>query len=252
MKEQENLARLRRDLRDGRADDLAFDRLYHPSIRAKSARFWTPVAVASRAAQLFASQNVATVLDIGSGVGKFCLVAACLCPNIEFTGIEQRPHLVDAARVAGDSLGADNARFFVGDATRISWSGIDGLYLYNPFAENIFEDDDPLDRTVELSESRMVADVRRVLAALVGAPVGTCMVTYNSFGGPIPATYDLVHSERAGVDLLHLWVKRREVAENGAYYYEDLGGVTLVGASSGAPQAAPSDGGAAPPSEERL
>jgi SAM-dependent methyltransferase len=226
---KDKIVRLRHDLGRGVARDATFDRLYSAPIRARSAQFWTPVSVALRAAELFASQKVAKVLDIGSGVGKFCLTAGCACPEIEFTGIEQRPHLVDAARLAQAQLGAGNVRFIIGDATTPPWEEFDGLYLYNPFAENLYVHHDPLDLTVELSQRRLVADVRRVFTALVAAPVGMCMVTYNGFGGPVPATYDLAHAERAGVDWLRLWVKRRPMTEHGEYYIEELDGVTLAG-----------------------
>jgi SAM-dependent methyltransferase len=232
MNDTNRLVGLRHALRCGTADDAAFDRLYSAPIRARSAQFWTPVAVALRAAQLFARQNVVKVLDVGSGVGKFCLSAACVCPNIEFTGIEQRPYLVDAARVAGVRLGVDNAQFFTGDATTASWFGFEGLYLYNPFAENLYSDHDPLDHTVELSQRRLFADIQRVLAALVAAPVGMCLVTYNGFGGPVPATYDLAHAERTGIDWLRLWVKARPAAEDGVYYLEEDDGVALYRVAS--------------------
>jgi SAM-dependent methyltransferase len=230
--DNDKLVRLRHALRLGAARDVSFDRLYSDPIRARSAQFWTPVAVAARAAELFAGQNVANVLDIGSGVGKFCLTAGCACPEIKFTGIEQRPHLVDAARQVKAQLGTRNVRFLVGDATTPRWDEFDGLYLYNPFAENLYFHSDPLDHTVELSQRRLVADVRRVFAALVAAPVGMCMVTYNSFGGPVPGTYDLAHAERAGVDWLRLWVKRRPIAENGDYYIEGQDGVIVASVDS--------------------
>ncbi|MCC6558726.1 MAG: methyltransferase domain-containing protein [Polyangiaceae bacterium] len=228
MSNDDRLARMRRDLREGAVDDETFDRLYATPIRERSARFWTPVAVARRAAELFASQGARRVLDVGSGPGKLCLVAACVRPEIELTGVEQRPHLVDAARLAKARLGVMNAQFFAGDATTTPWLDFDGVYLYNPFAENLFYGDDPLDRSVELSVGRLVADVRRVVAALAAAPVGTCMVTYNGFGGPVPATYDLAHAERTGLEWLRLWVKRRDRVTDGVCYREDEDGVALV------------------------
>jgi SAM-dependent methyltransferase len=230
MKKDDDSTQLRLELRGGTADDLAFDQLYPAPIRARSARFWTPVAVAHRAAQLFAGQDVRRVLDVGSGAGKLCLVAACVCPDIDFTGIEQRPYLVEAARRATALLGVGNARFVVGDVALAPWDQFGGLYLYNPFAENLYRDDDPLDHTVELSERRYLADVRGMLAALAAARVGTCMVTYNGFGGPIPTTYDLAHAERAGIDWLRMWVKRRPSSEGGGHYLEREDGVIVVGA----------------------
>ncbi len=227
------LERLRHDVFHGEAKDRAFDRLlYSTPIRAKSARFWTPVEVAYRAARIFEDHGVKRVLDVGSGVGKFCVVAACVCPGIEFIGIEQRPHLVAEARTASARLDVKNAQFHVGDATTPDWQSFDALYLYNPFAENLYVDNNPVDRTVELSRERQAADIRRMLEALVAAPIGRCLLTYNGFGGPIPATFGLAHEERAGVDWLRLWVKRRPTNEINAYYREGEDAVTLVGSAA--------------------
>ena len=233
MMTNDKLMQLRHDLRAGVATNRAFDRLYAPPVRARSARFWTPVEVAHRAGRLLAERNVKRVLDVGAGVGKFCIVAACACPDVEFVGIEHRPHFVEAARAASARIGTDNARFVVGDATAAGLLDFDALYLYNPFAENLYVDRNPLDNTVELSPRRLIADVQRIVHALVAAAVGMCLVTYHGFGGPIPATYELVNEEEAGTDWLRLWVKREEVGEQGSYYRETDDGVTLIrGASS--------------------
>ncbi|MGK4005755.1 methyltransferase domain-containing protein [Sorangium sp. So ce1036] len=224
----DEVALLREDLHYGPVDDGTFDALYAAPIRDRSQQYWTTTAVARQAASLFARHDARRVLDVGSGPGKFCLVAACTRPDIEFTGVEHRAHLVEAARAAARRLDLDNVRFFRADATDAPWSGFDGFYLYNPFAENLYSTDDHLDDTVELSRRRFMDDVGRVIRCLADAATGTCVVTYNGFGGPIPATFELVHAERAGCDWLRLWVKRHETANPEDYYLEEDDGVTLV------------------------
>src|SRR5262249_37683557 len=162
----------------GRVTDEGFDALYPPPIRAASDRFWTPLAVASRAARLRARHGARRIRDLGSGAGKFCLTAARAPPDLPPTGVEHRPPLVAVAPAAAARLGLDNVRFYAGDATACSLDGIDGLYLDNPFGENKCPEDEHLDHTVELSEPRFLADVGRVAAALSAAPPGLCLVTY--------------------------------------------------------------------------
>src|ERR1019366_6205983 len=99
------------------AEDWAFDSIYPPSIRAISRRYWTPVDVARRAARLLWRAGARRVLDVGSGVGKFVLVAAGAVPEVRFVGVEQRPHLVEVARRAHEQLQLQNALFVVGEAT---------------------------------------------------------------------------------------------------------------------------------------
>jgi SAM-dependent methyltransferase len=205
-------------------DDIAFDSVYPAEIRRISRRFWTPVSVARRAARLFVDTGAKRVLDVGAGVGKFVLVAAEAAPEIQFVGIEHRRHLVDVASRAREALGRDNARFKAADVTRMVWSAFDGFYLFNPFAENLFEGGDCIDRRVELSTRRLERDALRVERALRRAPVGTAIVTYHGATARIPGCYEVEVSERAGTDWLRLWVRRREV-DDGSLFVEEAAGV---------------------------
>src|SRR6187399_1923762 len=91
-------------------EDEKFDQIYLPSIRQLSPIFWTPVAVAAEAAKLLGTTKETRVLDVGCGVGKFCLVAASLSEG-RFTGIEQRAELVAAARKAAADLNLEGVEF---------------------------------------------------------------------------------------------------------------------------------------------
>jgi SAM-dependent methyltransferase len=224
---------LRDAVRRGEADDFAFDEVYPLAIRQLASRFWTPVEVAQRAARWLADRGVKRVLDVGSGVGKFCLVAASTWPHLELVGVEQRPHLVEVAEDARGMLGIRNARFLEGDVTTAPWSEFDAFYFYNPFAENLYPDDHPLDRTVELSRQRLLSDVARVQDALSTLRVGAYMLTYNGFGGPIPSSWRLAQEEPAGCDWLRLWVKDRVSAEDESYYLEGEEAVTRVRPEAG-------------------
>jgi SAM-dependent methyltransferase len=213
-------------------DDIAFDTVYPAAIRRISRRFWTPVAVARRAAELFAGAGARRVLDVGAGVGKFVLVAAAVAPQIQFVGIEHRRHLVDVANRARDELGRDNARFKAADVTRMVWSAFDGFYLFNPFAENLFEGGDRIDSRVELSRKRLGRDAMRVERALRRAPLGTAIVTYHGATARIPGCYEVEACERAGTDWLRLWIRRHEV-DDGRLFVEEAAGVvrTVVDAA---------------------
>src|SRR5271165_160023 len=99
-----------------RHEDEAFDSIYPPYIQAISRRFWTPVAVARQAARLLYQAGARRVLDVGSGVGKFVLVAAGAVPEMLFVGVEQRAHLVEVARRAQRQVQQSNVSFVVGEA----------------------------------------------------------------------------------------------------------------------------------------
>jgi Methyltransferase domain len=107
--------------------DMEFDELLSPVAKARSREFWTPVWVARRAAARFAERGVRRVLDVGSGPGKFCIVAASAQPELEFCGIEQREQLVESANDLAQRLHVGNSEFSVGDALAASWHSLVGF-----------------------------------------------------------------------------------------------------------------------------
>src|SRR5687767_14604665 len=97
--------------------DPQFDTVYEDRWGAMSMQFWTPVAVAQLAAEWLTETGIEAVADVGSGVGKFCLVGAQMT-GAAFVGIEHRLPLVSAARRAAGALGlADRAHFVHGEVT---------------------------------------------------------------------------------------------------------------------------------------
>jgi predicted RNA methylase len=176
--------------------------------------------VASLAAKQFELHHVERILDVGSGPGKFCLAAGAVEPSLVLTGIEQRPHLVDAARLAARRLRLENVRFYAGDVTSVDWSEFDGFYLFNPFAENRFAPSRAFDSTVVLSEEKRAADVHLVERALVAARVGTTLITYHGFGGRVPRSFCLARSLQCGTDWLNVWVKDGVQVQRDGFWFE--------------------------------
>jgi SAM-dependent methyltransferase len=187
------------------ATDAKFDELLPPTERSVAGRFWTPIGVTRRVVQHLSERGVRRVLDVGSGPGKFCIVGAASAPNIEFVGVEQRPHLVEVADRLARGLGTRNATFRLGDVTTTPWSDFDALYVFNSFAENTFLPCDRFDDSVELSSIRFVAEVLRVARKLAELPEGTLLLTYHGLGGPIPDAYTRLSVERVGSGWLQVW-----------------------------------------------
>lgn len=201
------LRSLHTQLRQGlRVVDSEFDAVYPPEMRVVSSCFWTPVSVAVRAAELLVRKQSDRVLDVGSGVGKFCIVGAS-ATGATFVGIEQRLRLVNVAEDAKQRIGSHSAHFLQGSFAAVDVTSFDAIYFFNPFEENLFEPEMQLDQTVSLSEERFSADVESAESLLRRARVGTRVVTYHGFGGQMPAGYDLVHRERQYTDRLELWRK---------------------------------------------
>lgn len=199
--------------------DVQFDDLLPTEVKRASCIFWTPVAVARRAAEIFEQLGVRRVLDVGSGPGKFAIVAGARTQGIEYVGVEHRPQLADIARSLSALLGTTNVTFSTGDITLVPWTDFDAFYVYNSFAENSFFPADQFDGTVELSHARYVAEAKRVADRLSLAAVGSVIVTYHGLGAPIPSSYRMLHIEAAGTGWLRAW--RKSDASGDKYWVEE-------------------------------
>ncbi len=204
----ERVASIAQALRSGaEVTDEEIDVLLPLAWHYASERFWTPIAVARKAAWWMARARSRRVLDVGSGVGKLCVVGA-LTTELTFHGIEQRVPLVEAARdlAALFALGPRVA-FSAGKLEEARFADYDTLYFFNPFGENVADPQEWLDATVELSQLRLGNDVWFIERQLREAALGTRVVTYHGYGGPIPDCYHPTVCAPAGTGVLRLWTK---------------------------------------------
>jgi len=191
--------------------DDEMDQLLPADVRRISRTYWTPVAVAVQIARWLDDARVRTVVDIGSGAGKFCAVAALASPRLRVTGVEQRAALVEVARAMVRELKLEaRVSFEVGSIASVP--AAEAYYLYNPFGENHYRPETRIDETVEHSGRRFIEDVTAAEQLLSAAPVGTYVLTYNGFGGQMPGTYLRVRQELDHPSVLEMW--RKTVAED--------------------------------------
>jgi len=204
--QKDRIRSLVEDLRERRiVTDFRFDQIYPPPVRKLSENHWTPIEVAIRAAELLVGNHKTRVLDIGSGCGKFCTIAALTSPG-QFIGVEHRAHLAELAKDTAQKLGASNASFIQGNMADLDWSFFDSFYMFNPFYENkaaIIRIDD----TVTMGLKKYNNYIEIVRAKLRAARSGSRVVTYHGFGGDMPACYRLLKREPIGVSSLELWFK---------------------------------------------
>lgn len=189
--------------------DLEFDGVYSAALRTVSSQFWTPVAVARRAAELLVGSQSTRVLDVGSGIGKFCIVGAA-ATGASFIGLEHREHFVAVSKLAASRYGTPSAHFVHGAFHEVEIEAFDAVYFFNPFEENLWEGDGQLDQTVELGPHRFSEDVDRARSMLARARVGTRVVTYHGLGADLPSSFRLQLRERQRSGFLDLWIQSRE------------------------------------------
>jgi SAM-dependent methyltransferase len=193
--------------------DRLFDRFLPREARAVSAMYWSPLAAAVLAARWFDEVGARTVLDIGSGAGKFC-VAAALASKARYVGVEHREHLVHAARgLAQHFQLGDRATFLHQPFASDIAVHADAYYLYNPFGENLFGSPQQLDASVELGDARYLRDVELAEELLRNAAIGTHLITFSGFGGLVPRTYSEVRVDWSLTSILRMWKKTSEATD---------------------------------------
>lgn len=173
------------------SSDQHFDQLYPPAISALATRHWTPVSVAKEAAAFLAVGSNTRILDIGSGVGKFCMIGAKFHPQAVFTGVEQRDSLTQIAQSIAHELSLANTHFLTGNFTDIDFTQYHHFYFYNAFYENLI-DNDTIDQTVEQSPELFNMYNRKLYKQLKKLPAGTRIATFHSSENEMPSSYQVV------------------------------------------------------------
>jgi SAM-dependent methyltransferase len=184
-------------------NDAAFDRQYPEHFQMLSLKHWTPLAVAHIAAGFLAEPG-ARVLDIGSGIGKFCLAAGFYFPETYFYGVEQRQELIYLAEEAKQCTQLLNVNFIYANITQVNFKEFDHFYFYNSFYENI-DTTNQVDDTIEISEGLYTYYTQYLHSALDEKPPGTRLVTYHSLEQEIPPGFKL--AAVACNTLLKMWIK---------------------------------------------
>lgn len=198
---------IRAAARAGTLTDEVFDRIFAPKWRVRSAVHWTPVEAAAPAVEWLTGAGARSVLDVGAGVGKLCVLGALLTRDVNFVGVEQRPPLVLEARRVVELLGlSDRVRFLSATLEGLDPSAFDAFYFYNPFGEHLDESHvDLIDTTLPRSPTYFRRDVAIVDGWLSRARRGTRVVTLHGYGGVVPGTYRLVGERDFDGDSLDAW-----------------------------------------------
>ena len=187
--------------------DDEFDSLLPSELAARSAVHFTPVEVARRATALLAPAAGERVLDLGAGVGKFCIAAALARPDVTFVGVEHRAALVTVARELAGQLGAGNVELIVGDALTLDWTGYTGFYLFNPFGEHAHRGGLALDDEDVRDPDRFFRSAGLMRDRLLAVPPATTIVTYHGFGKRAPRGFD-VSALTLSSGTLERWLRR--------------------------------------------
>ena len=175
-----------------------------PEYQDHNSLHWTPLSIVERSVQFLSDRPDPKILDIGSGIGKFCLAGSKYNPNASFYGVEHREHFDDFARHLKKKLKLGNVHFINGNFIDLDFSDYTGFYFFNAFFENL-EDVEKIDETVMMAESLFTYYNSALKAKLDVLATGTRFISFHSLDEEIPSSYKLVEQDFNG--RLKFWEK---------------------------------------------
>ena len=114
------------------------------------------------------------------------------------------------------SISRDRVSFVAGDLRAVTAPVGDAYYFFNPFGEYWLGADYPTEADADVTGTRWADDIAAAEDLLRSVPAGTWILTYNGFGGRMPAGYELVRVDWKLAGVLRLWRKRLDTARIGS------------------------------------
>lgn len=172
-------------------------------LQASYSTYFTPIEIAELAAKWLTADGKKRILDIGAGIGKFCISGARIS-NSFFYGVEYRQSLVEISHKLIDVFGVSNATVIHKDIIDVDFSDFDAFYIFNPFYENL-SDTESMNSEVDLDDGLYEYYSDYTKSQLDMAKTGTRLVTYYGEEHDVPYSYELVSES----GYLRYWEKVR-------------------------------------------
>lgn len=189
--------------------EQSFDSFLPAHLKTAARLYFTPIDVAKKAAEWLTETNASRILDIGAGVGKFCITGA-KNSNSHFYGVEHRESLANIGNRIAQHFGLTNVSILHSNILDINFSDYDAFYLFNPFYENL-EFVKRLNDEIDLEENLYQVYLDYTESQLDSAKTGTRLVTYHGNNFEVPNSYKKETEAFNGE--LKLWIKQ-ETREN--------------------------------------
>jgi hypothetical protein len=171
--------------------------------RASKTHF-TTLHIASMATEWLTEDGHKNILDIGAGIGKFCIAGAMESKSM-FTGIEYRESLVKIAQELISHFGLKNVVVKQGNIIHFDFSPYNAFYLYNSFYENI-QVNKRLNDEMPLSDALHKTYQEYTRKQLDLCKPGTRLVTFHGDNDEVPDSFAKVKESKD--KYLKLWIRR--------------------------------------------
>lgn len=188
-------------------EETEFDQIFPPYYQFQSPIHWSSITVARQISNWIKPLNRKSVVDIGCGVGKLCLLLRILT-NYEIFGIEQRPNLVEIANKIIKVNSFKNISITQMNMLDLNWELHDIYYLYNPFQEHIADGDlCIIEKNLDFDTKNYAHYTSEVFRQLTWAKPGKVLITFHGYGGSVPSSWRMVASRHIENGDLTMWIK---------------------------------------------
>lgn len=195
--------------------DSSFDKIFQEKYTKISKIHWTPIEIAKIATEWLAKSEDTKILDIGSGVGKFCIVGS-MVSDAHFFGIEKRRNLVNETNRLKNKYNLKKINIINENVLNINFKDYDAFYYFNPFCEQIATYG-LIDDTLNPSNDKYVTYENHVFNQLDKLKVGARLVTYYSANFYPPPSFKIKEMMFDGELVFWEKVSAKKIKQNESY-----------------------------------
>ena len=128
----------------------SFNNLLPDDLKSIAHLFFTPIEVAELATNWLTENKEQKILDLGAGLGKFCISGARISTS-NFYGVEHRKSLITIGENLIEHFETTNVTMIHKNILEVDFSKYEAFYFFNSFYENL-EAEQRLNDEVTLEE----------------------------------------------------------------------------------------------------
>ncbi|MCG6144795.1 methyltransferase [Leptospira bandrabouensis] len=176
--------------------DELWDSYLPKKFQSLSSFQWTPIPVIERTWKyLSLEKEVTSLVDLGSGVGKFCIYLSILANrSINILGLEDREELVDLSLSLKALWNTPEVNFKNINFLDEFPYGHSHYYCFNPLYETM-KGSHSIDSTKIKSANQFLKDLEILKRKLYQLNSGTKLITFHGFGGSFLDGFRIVLKE---------------------------------------------------------
>lgn len=165
--------------------DLVWDSFLPEKFRTVSPYQWTPISVIVTSWEYLQEEKVTSIVDLGSGVGKFCLNLGKLSKDrFPILGMEDRIELYQIAESLKDKWKTREVKFEHRNFLEEFPYEYSHYYCFNPLYETM-KASHSIDGTKDKSALLFIHNLQTLKNHFLNCKIGTKLITYHGFGGSV-------------------------------------------------------------------